>query len=102
MAIKQNTQVVIPALTQDVAMDPRKLSDWWGQVKFGLEQVLPGLVSNVNELVDGSVRLHRYEKLTAAPVDVEEGWVAFADGTNWNPGAGAGLYEYNGGVWVKL
>jgi hypothetical protein len=25
-----------------------------------------------------------------------------ADGTNWDPGAGAGLYQYLGAAWVKL
>lgn len=33
---------------------------------------------------------------------VENGDVAYADGTNWNPGAGAGLYEYVSGAWSKL
>lgn len=28
--------------------------------------------------------------------------IRFADGTNWNPGAGAGLYFYKGGVWWDL
>ncbi len=27
---------------------------------------------------------------------------AFADGTNWNPGSGAGLYAYIGGVWTLV
>jgi len=25
-----------------------------------------------------------------------------ADGSDWNPGSGAGLYEYSGAAWVKL
>ena len=37
-----------------------------------------------------------------APSRLWEGLVVFADGTNWNPGAGAGLYEYRGGIWQKL
>lgn len=37
-----------------------------------------------------------------APERVKEGMVMNADGTNWNPGAGAGLYEYTGGSWNKL
>lgn len=28
--------------------------------------------------------------------------VVFADGTKWNPGAGAGVYAYYGGAWNKL
>jgi hypothetical protein len=37
-----------------------------------------------------------------APTRPREGMIVSADGTNWNPGAGAGAYEYLGGVWVKL
>lgn len=36
------------------------------------------------------------------PTRRKEGMVVNADGTNWNPGAGAGLYEYVGGSWSKL
>jgi hypothetical protein len=36
-----------------------------------------------------------------APVKPREGTLAIADGTNWNPGLGAGLYEYLGGVWLQ-
>ena len=36
------------------------------------------------------------------PVKLYDGVVAHADGTNWNPGHGAGLYEYHGGAWVPL
>lgn len=37
------------------------------------------------------------------PERPQEGMVANADGTSWNPGAtGAGLYQYVGGVWSKL
>lgn len=37
-----------------------------------------------------------------APDRTKEGMVVNADGTNWNPGSGAGLYEYIGGSWNKL
>lgn len=36
------------------------------------------------------------------PEKPREGSLAYADGTNWNPGAGAGLYEYRAGAWAKL
>lgn len=39
--------------------------------------------------------------LYAAPKP-REGLIAAADGTNWNPGAGKGLYIYYGGAWNKL
>lgn len=43
-----------------------------------------------------------FEKLYAQPNKVYEGMIANADGTTWNPGAGAGLYIYRGGVWVLI
>jgi hypothetical protein len=36
------------------------------------------------------------------PKKVREGMLAIADGTDWNPGAGKGLYEYRNGFWAKL
>jgi hypothetical protein len=38
----------------------------------------------------------------AAPSKPREGMIVSADGTSWNPGAGAGAYERKGGAWVKL
>lgn len=38
----------------------------------------------------------------AAPLKPREGMIVAANGTTWNPGAGAGAYEYKGGAWVKL
>lgn len=43
-----------------------------------------------------------YKVLHIAPEKPRDGLVVFADGTNWNPGAGAGLYERAGGAWSKL
>jgi hypothetical protein len=40
--------------------------------------------------------------ITAAPAKPREGMVANADGTVWNPGGGAGLYQYLAAAWVKL
>lgn len=41
-------------------------------------------------------------KRNAAPAKLIEGSVVFADGTNWNPGGGAGFYGYHSGAWNKL
>jgi len=38
----------------------------------------------------------------AEPDRPKEGMVRYADGTSWNPGAGKGLYVYDGTTWVKL
>jgi hypothetical protein len=40
--------------------------------------------------------------LNAAPTKPRNGMVVLADGTNWNPGSGAGYYGYRGGSWRKL
>lgn len=40
--------------------------------------------------------------LHVAPTKVVEGLVVCADGTDWNPGSGAGLYMWKSGAWLKL
>ena len=42
------------------------------------------------------------KKHQVAPTRVVEDMIVYADGTNWNPGAGIGVYQYRGGAWVKL
>ncbi len=54
--------------------------------------------ATLDDLADGRYVEIRY----AAPVKPQEGHLAWADGTNWNPGSGAGMYEYKAGSWVKL
>lgn len=36
------------------------------------------------------------------PFRALEGEVRNADGSDWNPGGGAGLYQYLSGSWTKL
>lgn len=43
-----------------------------------------------------------FQELNAAPTKFRPGMVVLADGTNWNPGSGAGFYGYYGGAWHKL
>lgn len=40
--------------------------------------------------------------LTAAPAKPQIGQIVFADGTNWNPSSGRGLYYYDTGGWVHI
>lgn len=61
----------------------------------------------VNELesVERAFRatdLIRLAKQTNPPTKLSEGLIAFADGTSWNPGSGAGIYAYYSGSWHKL
>ena len=39
---------------------------------------------------------------SAAPAKPFNGMLVYADGANWNPGAGLGFYGYENGAWVKL
>lgn len=36
------------------------------------------------------------------PLRPRDGMIVYADGTNWDPGAGEGVYGREGGAWVKL
>ena len=38
----------------------------------------------------------------AEPVNPREGMIVYADGVQWDPGSGVGVYTYSGGAWVKL
>lgn len=42
------------------------------------------------------------EFLAVAPAKPREGMIRGADGTNWNPGAGKGVYAYYTGAWHLL
>lgn len=44
----------------------------------------------------------RFSILNNAPPKPQNGDTAYADGINWNPGSGAGLYEYVSDAWSKL
>jgi len=38
----------------------------------------------------------------SAPIRPREGMIVQADGTNWDPGEGAGTYKYEAGNWVRF
>ena len=46
----------------------------------------------------------RLERTNVAPTRPREGDIRYADGTNWNPGSGEGIYFFNKttSAWVKL
>lgn len=49
------------------------------------------------------VSVQQFEVLTIEPARPQVGMAAYADGTDWNPGAGEGLYEYRSDLaWHKL
>lgn len=44
----------------------------------------------------------KVEFLNVAPAKPREGDIRGADGINWNPGAGKGIYAFYSGAWNKL
>jgi hypothetical protein len=44
----------------------------------------------------------QFTVLSVAPKRPRAGMVVVADGVHWNPGAGAGLYLFQNGVWARL
>jgi len=38
----------------------------------------------------------------AEPPRPREGMIVYADGVEWNPGSGKGIYNYNGTIWIAL
>lgn len=42
------------------------------------------------------------QTLAQEPEKPENGMIAYADGSEWNPGSGEGFYGYENGSWVKL
>lgn len=70
-----------------------------------VESLLPHVIKEldriseaINSLADGYLEVQN-----AAPIRPRQGYIRYADGTNWNPGSGEGIYFYNAaGSWVKL
>jgi len=62
------------------------------------------IVSELKRL--GSILLNqsifKLEPVHIEPARPRKGDVRYADGTDWNPGAGEGIYWYNGTAWAKL
>lgn len=68
-------------------------------------QELPAYIARELEKIRIAVdmlALGHLDKTHVAPAKPREGDIRLADGTDWNPGSGAGFYGYYGGSWVKL
>ena len=66
----------------------------------------PGLRGELDKLVRQQLEpepvIVYFQTSVAAPAKPVDGMLVRADGAVWNPGAGAGIYERNGGAWVKI
>ncbi len=86
------------------------------EASSGAANATGGVTQNGNPAFDAWLRAE-FEKIEKAFVDFDylqlkelnveptkprSGMLVLADGSNWNPGSGAGFYGYYGGSWSKL
>lgn len=66
-----------------------------------VEQVYNFFVRELSRL-SGVLAQNPVEVYTAEPPKPYDGQMVIADGTNWDPGSGAGYYGYYNGSWRFL
>jgi hypothetical protein len=59
-------------------------------------------IQAIHKAANASEPFLAVEELHEAPKRVYEGQIALADGSDWNPGSGGGLYLRTGTVWARL
>lgn len=74
-----------------VPLDPKAIPDY-------LSKELQALAQSLLLAQEYTI----YKTLNVAPTKPRAGMNALADGTNWNPGSGAGMYVYRGAAWHFL
>lgn len=67
-----------------------------------LAQFLRYEFAKIAQAMDTADERITLETLYAAPKKFGEGTTVKADGTSWDPGSGAGTYQYRGGAWRFL
>ena len=87
MPDKLNSTFFSPGI---VPNDPNQLPQYLRDLTIQLQ----GAIQSLNK--------GGYDKTYVAPTKPRDGDVAYADGTYWNPGAGAGMYQYNGTAWMVI
>jgi hypothetical protein len=74
-----------------VPTDPAKLPDF-----------LREEFKKIQQAAYGAQKMLWLTPLHVEPAKPREGMVVRADGTDWNPGSGAGVYCHSGSAWVFL
>lgn len=57
-------------------------------------------LSSVENELNSQTKIIPTTAQSVAPTKPRVGMVAYADGSNWNPGNGAGTYYFNGSLWL--
>lgn len=68
-------------------------------------EILPGYVAVELERIAGALQVlaaGHIDMSYRAPDKPRDGDIRLADGTEWDPGAGAGVYAWYGATWHKL
>jgi hypothetical protein len=72
----------------------------------GVDRSLAGWLDrqfqNIFKAANSSVDYVYLRTLNAQPTRVFDGMTVLADGTNWDPGSGHGVYTYYAGAWHSL
>lgn len=80
---------VVPA---QIPTDPQKMAAW---MRDALAQISADLREPNPEFIT-------LQERHAAPDRLYTGLTVLADGSDWDPGSGAGVYTYYGAAWHKL
>lgn len=73
-----------------------------GPIPTTAESWLVRELQTISQATYGAAPYIQMEPRAVEPDKPREGMLAFADGVNWNPGSGAGVYVRASGAWVKL
>lgn len=76
-----------------------------GDVPDDIKQLVPFLREELHRLrraLNEAQPYVEFKVLHEEPVRVREGMEVEADGTDWDPGSGAGRYVYRSGAWVFI
>lgn len=66
------------------------------------EALLATLQDELDRISDAIALLRKFPELHVAPSKPESGVIYYADGTDWDPGSGKGLYYYDGSSYNLL
>jgi len=66
-----------------------------------LQRFLQDELTKLSAVVQ-ALALGQLDKTYVAPLKPREGMIRLADGTQWNPGSGQGVYCYYNGAWRLL
>lgn len=66
-----------------------------------MRRFLSGELNKIQAAIT-AMSLGHLDKTHVAPNKPRDGDIRFADGTNWNPGSGQGVYAYYGAAWHLL